>query len=138
VAARVLRVSTTFRRGIEKLGVSAGSPARRAASATVRALASGELPGADDFETSFAPARRPCVRIIGASAASDRQGERAGNVPGRDLAELLRREGLHEADLARFREEVCSAVIAGLRPQRRLPRGARPRNLMRTTGDNGG
>ena len=52
VAARVLRVSTTFRRSVQKLGVVAGSPAYRAVSATMRALAPADLPGAGDFETA--------------------------------------------------------------------------------------
>jgi hypothetical protein len=55
----------TFRRSVEKLGVAAGSPAYRAASATMRALASAELPGVGDYETSFAPGRAFVRRVVG-------------------------------------------------------------------------
>jgi hypothetical protein len=65
VAARVLRVSTTFRRSVERLGVPAGSPAYRAVSSTMRALASAELPGAGDFETHFAPTKAHVRRVTG-------------------------------------------------------------------------
>jgi transposase-like protein len=40
-----------------------------------------------------------------------------------ELGEFLRREGLHEEDLARFREEVRSAAIAGLTPPKKAARG---------------
>ena len=74
MAARILRVSTTFRRSVVKLGVAAGSPAYRAVSATMRALASSDPPGVGDFETAFAPAkayvRRVMGRISGSSADS--------------------------------------------------------------------
>jgi transposase len=36
-----------------------------------------------------------------------------------ELGAFLRREGLHEADLARFREEVRSAAVAGLSPSKK-------------------
>jgi transposase-like protein len=36
-----------------------------------------------------------------------------------DLGGFLRREGLHETDLARFREEVRSAAVAGLSPSKK-------------------
>jgi hypothetical protein len=65
VAARILRVSTTFRRTVERLGVLAGSPAYRAVSATIRSLASGELPGPGDVETPFAPGRAFVRRVVG-------------------------------------------------------------------------
>ena len=65
MAARILRLSTTFRRSVEKLGVLAGSPAYRAVSATMRALASAELPGVGDFETAFAPAKAWVRRVTG-------------------------------------------------------------------------
>lgn len=55
VAGRVLHVSTTFRRSLTRLGVVAGSPGYRALSATLHALASGNLPGAGDYETRFSP-----------------------------------------------------------------------------------
>jgi hypothetical protein len=57
------RLSTTFRRSVERLGVTAGSPASRAVTATIRALESGELPGSADFETAFPP-RRAFVRRV--------------------------------------------------------------------------
>lgn len=41
----------------------------------------------------------------------------------RDLGEFLRREGLHEEDLLRFREEVRNAAIAGLTPTKKAARG---------------
>lgn len=57
VAGRILKISSTFRRSVQGLGVSAGSAAYLAVSATTRALAAGDLPGAGDFETSFSPGR---------------------------------------------------------------------------------
>ena len=54
------------------------------------------------------------VRIVMEAAALD---ERA-------LGAFLRREGLHEADLERFREEVQQAATEGLRPKRK--RGLSP------------
>lgn len=49
------------------------------------------------------------VRIVLAAAALGED----------ELGEFLRREGLHEADLERFREEVRAAATEGLRPKRR-------------------
>jgi hypothetical protein len=65
VAGRVLGVSTTFRRSVERLGIRAGSAAYRAVSATMRSLASGDLPGAGDYETSFSPGRAHVRRAGG-------------------------------------------------------------------------
>jgi hypothetical protein len=65
VAARILRVSTTFRRSVDRLGIAAGSPVYRAVSATMRALASSGLPGVGDFETAFAPAKAFVRRVTG-------------------------------------------------------------------------
>jgi hypothetical protein len=65
VAERILRVSTTFRRSVERLGIRAGSPAYRAVSATIRALASTDVPGAGDYETSFSPGRAHVRRVPG-------------------------------------------------------------------------
>jgi hypothetical protein len=65
VAGRILRVSSTFRRSVEKLGVRAGSPAYRDVSATVRALASADIPGPGDYETRFAPGRARVRRVAG-------------------------------------------------------------------------
>jgi hypothetical protein len=64
VAARILRVSTTFRRSVETLGVLAGSPAYRAVSATIRAFTVAELPGAGDYETAFSPGRALVRRVV--------------------------------------------------------------------------
>lgn len=50
------------------------------------------------------------LRVVLAAAAAGDSG----------LGELLRREGLHESDLERFREEIQGAVVAGMRPP---PRG---------------
>jgi hypothetical protein len=58
-------VSATFRRSVEKLGVQAGSPTYRAVSATMRALASADLPGVGDYETAFAPAHAYVRRVTG-------------------------------------------------------------------------
>jgi hypothetical protein len=58
-------VSTTVRRSVEKLGVLAGSPAYRAVTATIRALASAELPALADFETAFSPGRAFVRRVGG-------------------------------------------------------------------------
>ena len=65
VAARVLGVSTTFRRSVEKLGIAQGSPVYRVVSATMRALASAELPAAGDYETAFPPGRAFVRRVGG-------------------------------------------------------------------------
>lgn len=58
-------MSATFRRSVEKLGVQAKSPANRAVSATLRALAASELPGGGDYETSFSPTRAHVRRVLG-------------------------------------------------------------------------
>jgi hypothetical protein len=58
-------VSTTFRESVAKLGVVAGSPAYRAVSAAMRALAAADLPGAGDFETSFSPGKAYVRRAAG-------------------------------------------------------------------------
>jgi hypothetical protein len=50
---------------VERLGVVAGSPAYRAVSVTLRALASADLPGPADFEAAFAPARAFVRRVTG-------------------------------------------------------------------------
>ncbi len=55
MAARILRVSATFRRNVEKLGVLAGSPKHPALSTTMRALATSPLPGPGDFDPLSAP-----------------------------------------------------------------------------------
>jgi transposase len=53
------------------------------------------------------------VRVVLAATGVSEQG----------LGTFLRREGLHEEDLERFREEVRSAAIAGLTPQKKTARG---------------
>lgn len=65
VAARILRVSTTFGQSVTRLGVTAGSPAYRAVSTTMRALAAADLPGLGDFETSFSPGKAHVRRVTG-------------------------------------------------------------------------
>jgi transposase len=50
------------------------------------------------------------LRVVLAAAAAGDSG----------LGALLRREGLHESDLERLREEIQGAVVAGMRP---APRG---------------
>jgi hypothetical protein len=50
---------------VDKVGVLAGSPAYRAVTAAMRALASTELPGAGDFETMFSPGRAFVRRVGG-------------------------------------------------------------------------
>lgn len=65
VGTRILRVSTTFRQSVARLGVLAGSPAHRAVSATMRALAASDLPGGGDFETSFSPGKAYVRRVAG-------------------------------------------------------------------------
>lgn len=65
MAGRTLRLSTTFRQSVQRLGVPSGSPAYRAVSATMRALASSPLPGGGDFETPFSPGRAYVRRVAG-------------------------------------------------------------------------
>jgi hypothetical protein len=45
--------------------VQAGSPAFRAVSATMRALASTALPGGGDYETAFSPGKAFVRRVLG-------------------------------------------------------------------------
>ena len=65
MAARVLRLSTRFRRRVEDLGVLTGSPAYHAVSAAMRALAVADLPGPMGFETRFSPGRAFVRRVTG-------------------------------------------------------------------------
>jgi hypothetical protein len=65
VAERVLRVSTTFRRSVEQLGVRAGSPTYRGVTTAMRSLASSKVPGPGDYETSFAPGQAHVRRVTG-------------------------------------------------------------------------
>ena len=65
VAARTIRISATFRQSVAKLGVSLGTPAHRAVSATMRALAAADLPGPGDFEASFSPGKAHVRRVVG-------------------------------------------------------------------------
>ncbi len=65
VAGRVLRVSTTFRRSVTRLGFRAGSPGYRAVSGALRALTSSDLPGGGDYETPFAPGTAHVRRVPG-------------------------------------------------------------------------
>lgn len=70
VAGRVLHVSTMFRRSLTTLGVRAGSPGYRAVSATLHALASGDLPGAGDYESDSHRGRPTCVAYRGTTSGS--------------------------------------------------------------------
>jgi hypothetical protein len=65
VAGRVLKISTTFRRSVEKLGVAVGSSAYQAVSRTMRALAAAQVPGVGDYESSFTPGRAHVRRVPG-------------------------------------------------------------------------
>ena len=65
MAGRTLRISTTFRQSVAKLGVLVGTPAYRAVSATMRALVAADLPGPGDFETSFSPGKAHVRRVAG-------------------------------------------------------------------------
>lgn len=67
------------------------------------------------------PSRRPAdwspeekYRVVMASSA----------IGDADLGAFLRREGLHEDDLSRFREEVRAAAVAGLQASRKPRSGA--------------
>jgi hypothetical protein len=70
VAGRVLRVSTTFRRSVTTHGVRTGSPAHRAVAATLRTLASGELPSGGDLRHTFRPAEPSCGACWGTTCGS--------------------------------------------------------------------
>jgi len=66
VAARVARLSATFRRSLDRLGIVTGSPAFRAVFATIGGLSRDDvLPGPGDAETSFAPGRAYVRRVAG-------------------------------------------------------------------------
>ncbi len=62
---RILRVSSTFRKSVERSGVQAGSPTYRGVFAVLRALIAAELPGSGDYETAFAPGRAHVRRVVG-------------------------------------------------------------------------
>jgi len=65
VARRVPRLSTTFRRRLDGLGVRAGTKEYRAVFATISAMESGTLPGAADHECEFSPGRAYVRRVAG-------------------------------------------------------------------------
>ena len=65
MARRVPRLSTTFRVGLDRLGVRAGTKAYRAVFATIGAMEAGALPGPADHETDFRPARAYVRRVAG-------------------------------------------------------------------------
>lgn len=62
---RVLRLSSIFRRSVEKLGVRAGTPAYSAMFRTLRALVTRDLPGAGDYRTAFLPGHASVRRAAG-------------------------------------------------------------------------
>ena len=64
--ARVPRLSTTFKRSLDRLGVAPRTSAFRAVFATVGALANAQnLPGSGDIETSFVPGCAYVRRVEG-------------------------------------------------------------------------
>jgi hypothetical protein len=65
VARRVPRLSTTFRRSLDRLGVRAGTREYRAVFAALGAMEAGPLPGAADHETGFSPGRAHVRRVTG-------------------------------------------------------------------------
>lgn len=65
MAGRILRLSTTFRRTVARLGILAGSARYRAVSAIMRSHASHDLPGTGDYETVFSPGRAHVRRVTG-------------------------------------------------------------------------
>jgi len=65
VARRVPRLSTTFRRSLDRLGVRAGTKEYRAVFAAIGAMEAGTLPGAPDHETAFSPGRAFVRRVLG-------------------------------------------------------------------------
>lgn len=64
MARRVPRLSTTFRRSLDRLGVRAGTKEYRAVFAAIGAMEAGPLPGAADHETAFAPGRAFVRRVL--------------------------------------------------------------------------
>lgn len=66
MARRVPRLSTTFRRSLEKIGVAPGTSRYRAVFATIGSIAGADdLPGPADVETNFAPGRAYVRRVGG-------------------------------------------------------------------------
>lgn len=64
VAGRIPRLSTTARRGVAALGLTAGTPRHRALFATVGALSrAAELPAPGDYLTRFAPGTANVRRV---------------------------------------------------------------------------
>lgn len=55
MARRITRLSTTLGRSLDRIGVRSGTALHRAVYATIRSLGTDALPGAGDYETSFAP-----------------------------------------------------------------------------------
>jgi hypothetical protein len=66
LAERVPRLSATFRRSLEAIGIEPRSPHHRAVFATIGQLTNAdELPGAADHETRFAPTRAYVRHVTG-------------------------------------------------------------------------
>jgi|GEM_PF-3691262 len=84
---------------------------RRGPANVVEVAEGGESPG-DGDEKGDTRQALDAGGVLAAAAAGE-----AG------LGELLRSEGLHEADLERFRQEIEGAVVSAMRPGRR---GASP------------
>jgi len=65
VGRRVPRLSTTFRRSLDHLGVRPGTKEYRAVFAAIGAMEAATLPGAADQETAFSPGRAFVRRVLG-------------------------------------------------------------------------
>ncbi len=65
MARRVPRLSTTFRRRLDTLGVRPGTAEYRAVFVTISTLGTGALPGVADHETEFSPGRAYVRRVAG-------------------------------------------------------------------------
>lgn len=65
MARRIPRLSTTFRRRLDRLGFRSGTKEYRAVFATISALETGASPGVADHETEFSPGRAYVRRVAG-------------------------------------------------------------------------
>jgi hypothetical protein len=104
VAGRILKISSTFRRSVQRLGVSAGSAGYRAVSAATRALAAGDLPGGGDFETSFSPGRAHVRRVLGRMSTLDAS----------DLTRRRHRDGCHRIALVGYTNAGKTSLMNAL------------------------
>jgi hypothetical protein len=65
VGRRISRLSSTFRRRLDALGVRPGTKEYRAVFGTISALESAALPSVSDDETEFSPGRAYVRRVAG-------------------------------------------------------------------------